>query len=72
MNDGAEVAVAVLQQRVEALEESQSETRKDVKWLRSEMSDLVAGARILKWIIGVALPAGPSLGVVLAKLFGVG
>jgi hypothetical protein len=60
--------IAVLEAWRESEQRQRSEDRKEIKAIRADLSEVLAGAKMLKWIIGVAIASGPLVGVVVAKL----
>lgn len=61
--------LAVLEEKVETLEEVFKEHATTTKRIAKDLDEIVVTIKVLKWVFGVALAAGPSLGVIISKLF---
>lgn len=62
--------VWMLEERWVDMRKTMSRVEDDVNYLRRQVGDLVAGARVLRWVIGFAVTMGPAIGVLLTRLFG--
>ena len=62
--------IAVLESKMIEFDRRSVSHEKDLRTIRTNLTELVSGAKVLKWVLGVSLTAGPALGVALAKLFG--
>lgn len=70
MADNQVARIAVLEEKVQTLEEVYRDQSKSVKVIQLNVTELVAGIKMLKWLLVTAIAAGPMLGVTLSRFIG--
>lgn len=77
MADSQAARIAVLEEKVDTLEDALKGQAKDIKeqgrdirQINESVMSMVAGFKIGKWIFGSAIALGPAIGVIVSKLYG--
>lgn len=61
-------SVAVLKADSRRAAQDVRDIRSELHDIRSTVTELLTAVRAFKWLVAIAVPAGPSIGVMLVKL----